>query len=378
LPHSRLRAFDYQKLLASLGGDEVGASLPDMCAKPLRLLLADLGEHSSLNAFGTFLALEELRRLTATAMQLWQAVPEFGTVALDRPAIVIGGLPRTGTSFVQELLALDSESRVVRHWEAVDPLSAVSRNASLMAQAQQFARDRLAIFHRLSPEFDDIHPMQADSPEECNALLQHSFASIQFPILFSVPQYSAWLLDADLGPHYALHAVVLNSLPWPERGCRWVLKSPMHILCYPELDALLPKGSQIVEIHRDPLTIITSWCSLVSAARRVFTGSRKLPEDFANEWSEFWNAALRRRSSEASSPATTRRIRIEYDDLVGDPKACVAQIYAACQIEMSARFEQRMNSWLSSRDRVSSHSYDSSRLRDLHSVERFLESAASI
>jgi hypothetical protein len=355
--------------LSSLPAGEPSAPWAD----PLRHLLSDLANDARLTAFGVFLAREELGRYARTAAALDQS---FGSQRpIDHPAIVIGGLPRTGTTLLQELLALDGDNRALRNWETYEPLPPLSGARASVTESQRHARERLAVFDRMAPEFRDIHPMSYDGPEECNALLAHTLASIQFPIMFKAPRYSEWLLGADLSPFYAAHAALLNGLPWPTGGERWVLKSPMHLLAYDVVEDLLPTGSLLVEIRRDPTVVIASWCSLVTNARRVFSGHRDPPAVLADEWADFWRRAIERR---ADSGVRMPYLTLEYNDLVRDPVASVSTIYARLDRPVTRTFERQMRMWIRGQDRDPRHRYDPTSCASRTKVQGFLTAANEV
>lgn len=84
-------------------------------------------------------------------------------------------------------------------------------------------------FYNLVPEFRTIHPATPDGPEECDALLQNSFASQHFDDMFDARDYSAWLATAGLDEEYRHYALQLRVLTASSpTDTTWALKSPSH------------------------------------------------------------------------------------------------------------------------------------------------------
>ena len=89
-----------------LAGSAVDAARMPQCTRhALDHLVADLARSDQLSAFGTYLAGQEIIRALQNAVELPKLAdipPRHGCT------IVIGGLPRTGTTLLQSLLACDT------------------------------------------------------------------------------------------------------------------------------------------------------------------------------------------------------------------------------------------------------------------------------
>ncbi len=240
------------------------------------------------------------------------------------PAIVVTGLPRTGTTLLHNLLALELDCRPLWLWEALRPVppdpAAGPSEAQLVAQAATWL-DRL---YELVPCFRAIHAATADGPEECDALLQNDFASQHFDDMFDARAYSEWLATAPLNAQYRSYARQLSVLRRPEDGARpWVLKSPSHL---GHLDALLeacPEAT-IVHCHRRPSEAVASHASLVLCLRRAYSDDVD-PVAVGGQ-------ALRRGETAVSRALAVREaqpdrfIDVAYVDLVSRPRATVAAL----------------------------------------------------
>jgi hypothetical protein len=236
--------------------------------------------------------------------------------------VVVTGLPRTGTTLLHNLLALDPAHRVLRFWEALHPVPPGSGGPpaeTLRAQAQRW----LDAFARLVPEFRAIHRATVDGPEECDALVQNSFASQHFDDMFDAEDYSAWLATAPLTNeygHYALQLRVLSTSDAP--GATWALKSPSHLGHLDALLAALP-DAMVVICHRSPRQAVASYASLVSALRRAYSDSVS-PEVVGRQALTRAATAMRRALAVRDGAAV---VDISYEALVRNPADAVAAIY---------------------------------------------------
>jgi len=244
--------------------------------------------------------------------------PDVVTRPLTAP-IVVTGLPRTGTTLLHNLLALDPAHRVLRFWEALRPTPAGAEAASRRAQAERW----LEAFRRLVPEFQAIHRATVDGPEECDALLQNSFASQHFDDMFDARDYSAWLATAPLTEEYEHYALQLRALSTSDApGVTWALKSPSHLGHLDALLAALPDATVVV-CHRSPRQAVASYASLIATLRRAYSDSVS-PEAVGRQALTRAATAMQRALAVRDGRAV---VDVSYDELVRDPPGAVAAVY---------------------------------------------------
>ena len=310
----------------------------------LRLLLS-CADDEALNDLGRrvlrSIALRHLRnRLEIQAFV--RSHPDATQAALLRP-IVVTGLPRTATTALQSLLALDPAHRSLHLWEALRPVPAAGA-ADRSARVTD-AAEWLRHFYDAVPGFRTIHPLTADGPEECDALLQNSFASTHFDDMFDVPAYSTWLTTASLADEYAHYAAQLRVLAsCDETPARWVLKSPIHLGHLDDLLQALP-DALIVHCHRDPLQAVASYASLMTALRGAYSVhiDRRLIGAEAQRRCE---RGVARALAVRESAIPGQFIDVAHDQVVTDPIGAVHAVYAAAGETLDAGVALRMREWV--------------------------------
>lgn len=233
-------------------------TLPADLREPLEKMIHDLRRDHALNDVGQAGAEMEIAR----ALRVMDALPATDPAPLS--AIVIAGLPRTGTTFLHHYLAGASTLRRLSSWEALDPSC---RSLGHENRARAEARDRFDLACALAPRLQELHPLAPGGVEECTPLLQNTLRCHQWSIMFEMPSYAAWLTSADMDLAYRRWAGQLELI---DPGARWVLKSPMHVGSYASLDRRLGPDSLIVQIRRDPLEVMTSLLNLIEEARSLF------------------------------------------------------------------------------------------------------------
>jgi hypothetical protein len=310
----------------------------------LEVLLRSLDTEADLTPVGRWFARGQLVDLMGNRLQLvdaWRERPEVLQAPIERP-IVIVGLPRTGSTLLQHLLALDLANRSLRQWEAARPAPPppADDDDPRVATAERGFR----LLSLLEPEARELHPGSPTQPTECVTLMANAFASWELAAINHVPAYLDWCLAQDLRPVYADLRAQLQLLQVNTPGARWVLKCPGHLFA---LDALLDAlpSAVLVQTHRDPDRVLPSYCHLVSTLQRI--GARRVDEAaIAERWTAAWGEALDRSAAVRAKRADIEVVDIAYADLVVDPLRVVRRIYDHAGRTLSHDAEATMRAYL--------------------------------
>ena len=267
--------------------------------------------------------------------------PEITAQPIKAPMVVVG-LPRTGTTVLYDLLALNPDFRTPRDWEYFLPWPAPEaatwdkdpRIAIINALNQQFLA--------LAPELANIHEFEATHSSECNLAFTHHFASTQFIAEWGVPDYRAWLLHGKVAGRYAAHKRILQQLQWKGPPGRWLLKSPEHLFDLEGLTAAYP-GAQLVWTHRDPVQAMSSLSSFMLQFRNIF-GISNDPLEVGRAVFETWTTAMERgvHSRAANSVIDAAVIDIAHREVIADKPGVVRKIYDYFGMPFTSKLAERV------------------------------------
>ncbi len=320
----------------------------DAFREPLRRLLHSIDHEAQLNFFGRIAAREDLTRMLCSRLRIERDRKQHPDIANEdiRWPVFITGLPRTGSTLLQGLLAQDPVNRVPLHWEVMHPSPPPERATYEVDRRINLAERQIGWFHRLAPGFRKIHPVSARLPQECTVLLSHSFLSFQFSTTFFVPSYQEWMEAQDLRPAYRFHRQFLQQLQWRCRGERWVLKAPPHLPGLRALSATYP-DAVVIMTHRDPLEVVASIASLHTALRRAFSDAVDA-HSVGPEVSEMLAGDIRRglEARDAVCLRPERFLDVWYSDLVAKPLETVRRIYKRFDLPLTPTAEARMQEFL--------------------------------
>jgi hypothetical protein len=296
-------------------------------------LVRSLDTQAGLTTIGRRLArghvladLEVRLRLT----EAYRRRPSVLDRSIDRPVLIIN-LPRSGATLLQFLLARSPDIRSLWAWEALDPTTGADSLRSRRdggPGGQRRAGRRHQVVARLVPGYHELHPMAADEPEECNALLGRSFDALDVAAIFDVPSYvDRWLLGDHRVSYREMKAQV-QLLQGEEPPRHWLLRTPAHLFALDAIYETFPAAC-IVQIHRDPVATVSSFCSLAATIRRAnSTGGD--PTALGPRWTEVWAQGMdRAMEARHRAPATTSFVDVAYEQLVHDPVATVGRVLEA-------------------------------------------------
>ena len=272
--------------------------------------------------------------------------------------VVITGLPRTGTTFLFNLLAEDPRLRAPLGWELEELPDAIRRrDAAAVERARTRAGKGFDRLNFMVPGFRAIHEFAGDLPQECVAIFGQQFMSPQFITLFNVPSYQKWLEEVPAHPAYELHRRILAALP-TDAGQRWLLKSPAHLPWIRELLEAYP-DARLIQMHRDPASAIASFSSFSFALRTV--GSLRVDaREVGAQQESLWRWAVVQSMAARSSPGVAERVLdVTHEDLQTDLIGTLARIYAHVGLSLEGDVTKRVEQYRrdNPRDKFGKHRY---------------------
>lgn len=341
---------DADRLIDRARGDSGWSPGPDQ-REALRVLVGAVEAEASLSLFGRAALRWDIARFLANTRRFDEeeaACPAIGGAAVDRPVFILG-LPRSGTSFLHALMAQDPATMAPRCWQTVYPYKPAARRRD--RRIAQVGR-QIALFTRIAPDLPSVHPITAETPQECSEITAHTFRSLRFDTTFRVPSYLAWLDAQGHDAAYAFHARFLRHLQWQteaEPDARWVLKCPDHVFAFEAIRRTYP-DARFVFVHRDPWHVLASVARLTEILRAPFT--RRIDRlEIGRQVADRW--VLGAQHIVAATDVAGREglpvVHVTHGALVGDPWATVCRVYEALGLTMRAPAAERIGAMIQAR-----------------------------
>jgi hypothetical protein len=277
-----------------------------------------------------------INRLLLT--EAYKQDPETFRKPLKSPIIVLG-LPRSGTTFLHRLLALDPAHRAVPWWELARPLPDPDSDEQSDRRRQVFQK-KLYRHQKVAPDFDRKHYTRVDTPEECTWLLASTFISPLFWGFGPVYSYLEWFKNQDRLQAYYEYRLLLQVLQAVDPTRRLALKAPTHTGAVEALLQTVP-GALLIQTHRNPAETSASLTSLFYSLHSLTTERldvRRMTEAILSLQEHQIERNLAARYTHPGA-----LFDVYYDRLVVDPIGTVRDIYEHYDLAWSEEFAERLN-----------------------------------
>ncbi len=358
--------------MATTGLTDIGTEEWNGWETAYREFVTSVDQEANLHLLGRVLTRAEITRITETWLHLqahWTTTPAVKDERIDAPLFVVGP-PRTGTTILLELLALDPSLRAPIAWEAVQPLPRLSDPVADRAERLRLAESEQEFWADIHPDFMTMHELASNLPCECVHFLAYDFSGPYWSMHYDTPSFTGWQLDHlnTLERVYRLHRRMLQTFQHAgdPRGAlasadprRWLLKSPAHVSTLPQLFAEYP-NALVIHTHRDPRKFIASLTSLLGVLR--FMRSDVVDVEALGPMMEityqmFLEGAIAQRS-DGSVPAD-RIVDSLFVDLMADPVTQVHGLYDQLSLDWPVGHDARIRDYLANKPRAKhgAHSY---------------------
>jgi len=197
----------------------------------------------------------------AQAIKSMRDNPGFDARSICSP-VVITGVPRTGTTALHRLMAVDGRFQGLQTWLIASPMPRPPIDTWATYPEFQKTAAVLEARYAAAPQKRAAHFMAAEELHECCMLLWQSFVSNLWSCGWTAPSYDAWWQcqsEAAAYRHYYRCVQLIGSRS-PDR--RWLLKNPGHIENLDLLFAVFP-DARVIQTHRDPAKAVPSLVSLL-------------------------------------------------------------------------------------------------------------------
>ncbi|WCO67002.1 sulfotransferase [Iamia majanohamensis] len=354
-------ALDPEVLLAQAidltGLDDLGA---DGVREGLAVYTASLREEARLSELGEAALASTLVTALANRLRVvaWHRDhPEVAEEHVEAPLVVVG-MFRAGTTLLSNLLDRDPANRSLLRWESLDSVPPSTPADHREGPRVDAARAGGEMLEALNPAMRAIHHEDADGPTECVAVMSQDMRSLSWEAIANVWSYGAWLRDADMEATYRYHRQVLQVLQSGGVRGRWALKSPHHALALDTLTVVYP-DARLVMLHRDPVVLAASVCSLVSTLTGTFSDADHTAY-IAEHWTRMLEDCVARTDAFRAAHPEHPIVDVRYADLVADPVGTVAALYRAVGDELSGPAADAMAALVAERPKgaLGTHGYD--------------------
>lgn len=277
-------------------------------------------------------------------LRLEQYLSEGRELGVIKDPIFVVGLPRTGTSLVQRLIATDPSHRGLRTNEMLTPI--VPKRPSLFDTSKRYGYAVLSylIYRIFTPELIRIHHTSPTSLEECWMLFMPSYAVMNADYIFPTPTFGDWLERRDMTAPYERYRRLLEILALNSGDRAYVLKSPEHLWFLDSLRRVFPTA-RVIWTHRDPASAVASYAAQMSLPNRQHRGVTDPKQMGERVLSRFESGIARAERATADFPPGTLA-HVRYEELTRDPVAAIERAFRDLGLSVTPEHAHRMREFL--------------------------------
>ncbi|WP_343546672.1 sulfotransferase [Sphingobium yanoikuyae] len=318
---------------AETGHDDFG---PDDYLPGLRVLLQSMDYDPHFTVAGRRTAwghVVGVLRGRASAIAAMKAHPGFDARPILSP-VVITGVPRTGTTALHRLMAVDPRFQGLQSWlldtpRPRPPVESWQDDADFCHSVALLERRYVD-----APAKRVAHHVAAEEVHECCMLLRQSFVSNLWNCGWSAASYDAWWCAQSEAAGYDHYRRCVQLIGANDPDKRWLLKNPGHIENLDLLFAVFP-DAKVIQTHRDPAKALPSLVSLLMAGHGAMEEGRAAERGalmLARETAK-WSHAVRK-AEKVAERHPGHLLDIVHGDFHAQPMAVLERIYAFIGMEM--------------------------------------------
>ena len=330
--------------------------------EPLERFVDSVEAEGNLTEMGIEGLRQDLVRLLENRLSIDIAFanhPEIGNEDVSDP-VVITGLPRTGTTKLQKVLAASGTYQSLPLWQALLPVPLAPAGTDPDPRIGAIEEQSRLMFE-MFPDLMAAHPMRATEPEEEVLLLQLSFLEPTNGWFYRAPSYVHWVEQQDRTPAYENLGRTLQYLQWQNGGRNgrpWVLKSPAHLGALALVLQVFPNAT-VVHCHRDIREALPSLARLLElmqiARGAAFVDNSELGAFLLEYCAGLWKRNIAQRSGLPASQI----LDLRYEDIRTDIGSVADEIAARRGAELDPDTRAAMIGWEESNPqyRFGNHTY---------------------
>ncbi len=263
---------------------------------------------------------------------------------IERPLFATGE-PRSGTTLLHALLAVDPSARALRFWEVMYPSPPPGLAGADDPRRARADEDWKEILARL-PKWLISHPyndMLGNGLPECERTWAFDFRVMTPTAWWRAPMgMNIGGLPADANAQYRLHKMMLQQCQYGRTKKYWVLKG-FHGTRLEALFDIYP-DARMVWVHRDPVQVIASLIKLSADLTEGLTGSVDMKALAAMQLAA---SRVRFNNTLNNKMIDDPRIHhVRYVDFIADPIGAIQGFYQASGVEFSSGADAAMGAYL--------------------------------
>lgn len=272
--------------------------------------------------------------------------PDILAQELLPPAAIIG-LPRTGSTKLQRMLAAGKGLHEVLMWQGYNPAPFPEAPGASRDPRIDAAMAFITSIEMHAPDSQKGHRLVVEEAEEEYALLEQTFETPSPISFFPVYSWCKYIERLDKTAMYAHLRHCLQYLQWQfHQGERkpWLLKYPANLGNESYISRTFP-GIRYVVTHRDPFPVMASLIALNMGSQALFCRDPD-PVQFSRWAFDEFSSQMERHLAWREASPDAQVLDVSFNDIVKNGMDVAQRIYGFLDLEWTPQTETEIRGWL--------------------------------
>ena len=247
--------------------------------------------------------------------------------------IFIMGMPRSGTTYIHNLIIKSTDYEGLKFWELCEPIPYYQNKKKDIFIRKLKTNIIYYLFKIFVSNIQKMHPVWVDSYEECWHLFKLNMNIYNLDFQLDLNFFGDYIFKENGYNAYNDYALLLKILTLEKENKKLVLKCPEHFLFTNHLKKLFPK-SKFIWMHRDPGRTICSYSKMIYEVQKFYYGKKNIKKSevgnfIKNKFYEMLKTGLKIRENNEND-----FIDVNYINLINDTKQTLNYISTKCDFEI--------------------------------------------